>query len=656
MSNYFSWNQFRDPYRFEVGSSSKDYDTTAFLNPDSQSSYIISGIGGRVHNQVLVMLELQIRPINSDGTLGARESVKFGPEKESSTGSEIFVSLQDNQVAVGVGLKATDDDLSGVWVYYRNWNPNLGVLDTTSATGIASSGGSPEQIWYVDDSQFSSDELEITVLTGVAGHCSSDSDITRMACQVGQIQYRMAVDDLPAGSPSDVSEKRALVYDEEDAYAFSLMLSLAPIADDAYRSIESNDYFEQAFDRIDGQEVDFGSKDSWLSSMGYSLIQDTTYSGDDLSRKYWGVIGTYRYELDGESVHALVVAFRGTATWEDLAVDLDGAGAGVKLSLPQILQTRATFWVDQWTVQNTTMNVHRGFLSTYRNLAAKVRQQVMSAFDTDTSLNKLFIIGHSLGGGLANLCAVDFQTLSSGTIPKPTVVTYAAPKVGDDAFVNAFNNAVDECYAAYHQFDLVPYIPYWYDTTTISPIITGTGYFGNVRGARLIPSSTWFPTAHMLGAYYRSLSSLSPSPLHASGLTGTDRVTQLSLTIQTGTSLGAGTDCDIYVIFGDGGDAALKWGPLDISGHNDFERGDRDTYELTPVPSNLFVNDLYGKEVTFMIPKAGVTNIFTSSWQITSVDIKVNNQLLCTLDFNNDWLEAGLGYLARKIGYEGMYQ
>ena len=653
MSNTFKWAQQGRQFEFVVGDESETPEITAFLSPTSQTNYVITGVGGRVHDHDVVMLQLTVRPINPDGTLGDASRLVFG---DSSKSAEVNVTLGENQVAVGVGLRSASDNLTYVRVYYRTWDPDLGVLGAELHHESSSSSTSAELAWYIDDSEFSSDELETTVLTGVAATSSKNSDghdqITVLSCTVGQVEYVMPSDELPAGGPANELERAVESYDPE---VLPLMLALAPYADDAYRSIEDDAYFENPYDRVDGLDTTFGSKSNWQRELGYSLIEDSTYTGSDLTRKYWGVIGRFTYDGEnGSQVHALVVAFRGTKTWSDLAIDFEGAGAGATLSLPNILSARTAFWASSWNVGGHNLIVHQGFHRTYQAIADSVRSQVVSQFQSDHALSELYIVGHSLGGALADLCAVDIvqnPPSSSATIPRPKVVTYAAPKVGDSAFVNVFDSSVASCHAASHTFDLVPYVPYWYDTSSIPPVITDSGLFANVAGAQVFRVNKWFPYAHNLRAYYDTIQGINPTPLGTTSLQGSDLVTSLKLTIHTASWFGAGTDADVYVTIG-----GVIWGPLDKSGYNDFEYNDTDTYDLfqmfpSRVPGNLFVNDLYGTEVVFYVTNVGYTDIYTYSWGLDWVDVIVNNQVLTRLQYQK-WVNTpSEGLVAARIGY-----
>ena len=73
---------------------------------------------------------------------------------------------------------------------------------------------------------------------------------------------------------------------------------------------------------------------------------------------------------------------------------------------------------------------------------------------TPTSLT---ICGHSLGGALAKLLALDIA--ANGKFLQPTVYTYASPRAGNASFVDTYNQVVPNTCRVASRFDLVPKVP-----------------------------------------------------------------------------------------------------------------------------------------------------------------------------------------------------
>jgi len=66
------------------------------------------------------------------------------------------------------------------------------------------------------------------------------------------------------------------------------------------------------------------------------------------------------------------------------------------------------------------------------------------------------ITGHSLGGALATLLALDFAAHSALPL---TVFTIASPRVGDLTFSRVFDNIVPACFRVANRLDIVPKTP-----------------------------------------------------------------------------------------------------------------------------------------------------------------------------------------------------
>ena len=69
----------------------------------------------------------------------------------------------------------------------------------------------------------------------------------------------------------------------------------------------------------------------------------------------------------------------------------------------------------------------------------------------------LTICGHSLGGALAKLLALDVA--ANGKFLQPTVYTYASPRAGNPSFVDTYNQVVPNTCRVASRFDLVPKVP-----------------------------------------------------------------------------------------------------------------------------------------------------------------------------------------------------
>jgi hypothetical protein len=112
-------------------------------------------------------------------------------------------------------------------------------------------------------------------------------------------------------------------------------------------------------------------------------------------------------------------------------------------------------------------NTEDGFTAMYNSFRigsdAKASAPLCSALATlkfpkpVTATTSLTVCGHSLGGALATLVALD---VAANTIFKnPTVYTYASPRTGDSAFTAFYNHMVPNTIRVANRMDLVPKLP-----------------------------------------------------------------------------------------------------------------------------------------------------------------------------------------------------
>ncbi len=100
---------------------------------------------------------------------------------------------------------------------------------------------------------------------------------------------------------------------------------------------------------------------------------------------------------------------------------------------------------------NRRVKVHHGFIQAYKS----VREAVLQAAK-ETAAQKIVTTGHSLGGGLATLCALDIQY---NTGKEVSCFTYGSPKVGNRHFVESYNRRVPQTYRFVNRFDVIPLLP-----------------------------------------------------------------------------------------------------------------------------------------------------------------------------------------------------
>jgi hypothetical protein len=110
-------------------------------------------------------------------------------------------------------------------------------------------------------------------------------------------------------------------------------------------------------------------------------------------------------------------------------------------------------------------NTEDGFTDMYTSISsgtAAGSPSVIKALPTlpwKQTVTSLTICGHSLGGALATLLALDVAANASSPFNNPTVYTYASPRTGDPTFVATYNHVVHDTTRIANRMDLVSKLP-----------------------------------------------------------------------------------------------------------------------------------------------------------------------------------------------------
>ncbi|OVA02259.1 C2 calcium-dependent membrane targeting [Macleaya cordata] len=152
----------------------------------------------------------------------------------------------------------------------------------------------------------------------------------------------------------------------------------------------------------------------------------------------------------------LVIAFRGTeqTRWKDLRTDLMLVPAGLN---PE--RIGGNF--------KQEVQVHSGFLSAYDSVRNKLISIIkLSIGFIDDSVEvvpkwHIYVTGHSLGGALATLLALE---LSSSNMAKHgaisvTMYNFGSPRVGNRRFVEVYNEKVKDSWRIVNHRDIIPTVP-----------------------------------------------------------------------------------------------------------------------------------------------------------------------------------------------------
>lgn len=152
----------------------------------------------------------------------------------------------------------------------------------------------------------------------------------------------------------------------------------------------------------------------------------------------------------------LVVAFRGTeqARWKDLRTDLMLAPAGLN---PE--RIGGDF--------KEEVQVHSGFLSAYDSVRTRIMSLIKKSVgfmdDAEQPHHKwhIYCTGHSLGGALATLLALELSTtqLAKSGVISVTMYNFGSPRVGNKRFAEVYNERVKDSWRVVNHRDIIPTVP-----------------------------------------------------------------------------------------------------------------------------------------------------------------------------------------------------
>jgi predicted chitinase len=165
-----------------------------------------------------------------------------------------------------------------------------------------------------------------------------------------------------------------------------------------------------------------------------------------------------------------VLAFRGTSDWVEWWDDANDAGT-TPFKIPGVGSVGEGFariydtieLVEYPTSVPTAAAVPRSFKSAgglSRQVAALVAEHAPTAAlaaSAPGGFAMISVAGHSLGAALATLYVMENATTDK--LHNPLICTFASPRVGDAAFVAAFNGLGLTSWRIANGPDLVPYLP-----------------------------------------------------------------------------------------------------------------------------------------------------------------------------------------------------
>lgn len=127
------------------------------------------------------------------------------------------------------------------------------------------------------------------------------------------------------------------------------------------------------------------------------------------------------------------IVFRGTSTLTDWKADLN-------ISQEEMYGDKH-------------VKIHRGFKRQYWS----VKDDILKCVEKNL-YRPIVVIGHSLGGALAQVCAVDIK-MRHNVLCDISVFTIGSPRVGNRSFVNLYNKMIKNSYRLKNKGDVITYFP-----------------------------------------------------------------------------------------------------------------------------------------------------------------------------------------------------
>ncbi|KAH9854697.1 alpha/beta-hydrolase [Lenzites betulinus] len=107
--------------------------------------------------------------------------------------------------------------------------------------------------------------------------------------------------------------------------------------------------------------------------------------------------------------------------------------------------------------QGSDPQVHNGFAEEHNKTASTILDEVNKLI-SDKGANQVMVIGHSLGGALAELDSLFFSLQLPSTVHVKGV-TYGTPRVGNKAFASLIDDKVPDFVRINNEKDLIPIVP-----------------------------------------------------------------------------------------------------------------------------------------------------------------------------------------------------
>jgi hypothetical protein len=155
--------------------------------------------------------------------------------------------------------------------------------------------------------------------------------------------------------------------------------------------------------------------------------------------------------LEDPATQCGYIIFRGSSADRDWLTNLDFALRSAITNA--VLDDKQLDYPDVYGTSSSGVKMHTGFTKAYLAARSQIHDIVKSS-----NVSHWVVTGHSLGGALANLCAVDLQYNFSPEV-SVEVYTFGAPRIGNKAFSESYNRRVPDSWRFVNGNDVVSGLP-----------------------------------------------------------------------------------------------------------------------------------------------------------------------------------------------------
>ena len=118
-----------------------------------------------------------------------------------------------------------------------------------------------------------------------------------------------------------------------------------------------------------------------------------------------------------------------------------------------VVENEELVYPDEYGEPSRPVKMHQGFINAYLSVRDEIHEHAQQSETTQYR-----ITGHSLGGAIATLCAIDLQ-YNFGQNISVEAYTFGSPRVGNDAFSDSYNRRVPDTWRIINGWDAVVGLP-----------------------------------------------------------------------------------------------------------------------------------------------------------------------------------------------------